>query len=427
MKTILTFLFLGTFTISAQGFISNDTITLTRNQAEAIFLEKNLLLLSEKLNIDKAQAQIIQAKLWPNPTLTINEINLWSNATSEQLPVLWGDFGKTSEIAVGLEQLIITAGKRKKMVAMEKVTAEMSVQYFEDLLRNLKVEFRNNLTELQYLQQQETIYRNQLTAIQKLISSYKNQVTSRNLGKSEYVRLKASELEFVQELSQVQKEINRLQKELKIIMNLPSPNYIKISMEGFVPDIQKMESINLGNAIENALNKRPDIKAVKLETEYSNNRYKYERSLAVPDITLQASYDRGGNIMHNFVGFGLSFDIPFFNRNQGNIKQAKIAIEQSEIAIADKTLRIQSEIINTYSDLITVKKLYENLDPDYEKDLDLLLESHLKNFTLRNISLLEYLDYINAYIENKKIILSFKKDLNIHFEELQFVTAQELN
>lgn len=428
MKRILFTAIFASFWISsqAQNAVAKDTLKISRAEAETIFLKNNLRLLSEKLNIDQAEAQVIQAKLWPNPRLEVGEVNLWSNATSEQLPPISGNWGRTSEITVGLEQLIQTAGKRKKLMAVEKVGVEIAQEYFQDVLRIVKIEFRNNLTQLQYVQAKQEIYQKQLVSIQKLLNAYSNQAKQGNISKSEFIRLKASELEFVKELSDLQKENNQLQKELKTLMNLPSQNFIKIGTENFVPNLSKTENINLAELTSSALENRPDVKVSVLEEKYNNRKYKYELAQRTPDVTLLASYDRGGNIMNNFVGFGFAIDLPFFSRNQGNIKVAKLEIEKSQYLKEEKNNQAQHEVIQAYEDLIVAKKLYDNIDASYENDLDQLLESHLKNFAQRNTSMLEYLDFVEAYLENKTIILDSKKELNEHFEELQFVIGKEL-
>lgn len=425
MKRILFTALLFSFCLSGSAQ-AKDTLFVSRAEAEAIFLKNNLRLLSEKLNIDQAEAQVIQAKLWPNPRLEVGEINLWSNAKSEQLPPISGNWGKTSEVTVGLEQLIYTAHKRKKLMAMEQVGVEIAQEYFQDFLRILKVEFRNNLTQLQYVQEKQNVYKKQLASIQKLLNAYSNQAKQGNISKSEFIRLKASELEFVKQLSDLQKENNQLQKELKTLMNLPTQSYLKISMEQFVPELNKMENINLATLTSTALENRPDVKASVLEEKYNNRKYKYELSQRTPDVTLLASYDRGGNIMNDFVGVGFALDLPFFSRNQGNIKASKIEIQKSQYMKEEKNNQAQNEVVQAYEDLVVAKKLYENIEASYEKDLDLLLESHQKNFALRNTSMLEYLDFVNAYLENKTIILDSKKELNEHFEELQFVVGKEL-
>ncbi|MCY1239383.1 Outer membrane efflux protein [compost metagenome] len=209
-------------------------------------------------------------------------------------------------------------------------------------------------------------------------------------------------------------------------MNLPPQSFLKISMDQFVPDVNKMENINLTALTADALENRPDVKASVLEEKYNNRKYKYELSQRTPDVTLLASYDRGGNIMNDFVGVGFALDLPFFSRNQGNIKASKIEIQKSQYMKEEKNNQAQNEVIQAYEDLVVAKKLYENIEASYEKDLDMLLESHQKNFALRNTSMLEYLDFVNAYLENKTIILDSKKELNEHFEELQFVIGKEL-
>jgi len=428
LKRILFTAIFASFWIStkAQNAVAKDTLTITRVEAETIFLKSNLRLLSEKLNIDQAEAQVIQAKLWPNPRLEVGEINLWSNAKSEQLPPISGNWGRTSEITVGLEQLIYTAGKRKKLTAMEKVGVEIAQEYFQDLLRIVKVEFRNNLTNLQYVQEKQNVYQKQLVSIQKLLNAYSNQAKQGNISKAEFIRLKASELEFVKELSDLQKQNNQLQKELKTLMNLSPQHFLKISKENFVPNLEKTENINLATLSSSVLENRPDVKVSILEEKYNNRKYKYEKAQRTPDVTFLATYDRGGNIMNDFVGFGFAIDLPFFSRNQGNIKSAKIEIQKSQYLKEEKNNQAQNEVIQAYEDLIVAKKLYENIDASYENDLDKLLESHLKNFAQRNTSMLEYLDFVEAYLENKTIILDSKKELNEHFEELQFVIGKEL-
>jgi cobalt-zinc-cadmium efflux system outer membrane protein len=133
---------------------AQDTLKINRAQCETIFLKENLALMAEKLKIPQAEAMVLQAKLWPNPTLTVDQVNLWATPSQtrgqEVVPPLIGSFGKNLEFGVGLEQLVQTAGKRKKLVALEQVSVEKAKQYFEELLRNLKIEFRNLFTRIRF-------------------------------------------------------------------------------------------------------------------------------------------------------------------------------------------------------------------------------------------------------------------------------------
>src|SRR5690606_25313519 len=146
-------------------------------------------------NISQADAILLQAKLWPNPSLTIDEVNLWS--TKKQLanldgtlPPVFGTFAENTQFSVQVEQLIQTARKRKKLMALEQVSLDLTKQQFEELLRNLKFEFRNGLTRLQYLQLYRDIFIQQQLSVQNLLKNYQKQVENNNVSQGEFIRLR---------------------------------------------------------------------------------------------------------------------------------------------------------------------------------------------------------------------------------------------
>lgn len=411
---------------------AEDTLKLSRQQSEAIFLQENLLLIAEKLKIPQAEALVIQAKRWPNPTLEIDEVNLWTS--QKQLNVFGdelqgfngGSFGRNQQLAFSIEQLIHTAGKRKKLIALEQVSVEQSRQYFEELLRNLKTEFRNHLTQMQYLQLSRGIYQNQLISIKQLTQAYQRQVELGNIGRDDFIRLKALELEMAKDINELNTQINASQKKLKLLMRLPSATQLEITEEGYLKDLQKLKTWELEELIAQAKESRPDLKIAQSDQNYYDRLFAYEKARRVSDLTLKVGYDRGGNFMYNFVGFGVAMDLPFFNRNQGNIKSAQIGREYSDILFQQANLEVESEIVLAYQNLQNAVAFVDEIESDYESVLDQLLESYTKNFSDRNISMLEYLDFLDAYLENKRIILEAGKEVNERAEELNYVVGIDL-
>lgn len=411
---------------------AQDTLRLSREQSEVRFLKENLLLMAESLQISQAEAVLLQAKLWPNPSLSVDEVNLW--ATDRQLRVFGeelqgfngGSFGKNQQISLSIEQLVLTAGKRKKLMALEQVTVDKSRQYFEDLLRHLKMEFRGQLTNLQYLQRVRDTYQVQFSSVQQLTQAYKRQVAQGSIPRGEYIRLKALELELAKNISALNEELNEAQKELKLLMRLPASTHLELTDDGYTRDTQQLEALALEHLVSQAKESRPDYKLAGLEQTYFDKLYTYERAQRVPDLTLSGGYDRGGNFMYNFVGFGVAMDLPFFNRNQGHIKAAKIGREQAKLLFQHKDQSIESETVLAYQNLRNALHFYSQIEPDYERSLDELLSSYTRNLTGRNISLLEYLDFMEAYLENKKIILEAGKELNDKAEELNFAVGQDI-
>lgn len=427
LKYITPFILLFPFSIFSQ-----ETLLLSREECETIFLKDNLLLIAEKLQISQAEALVLQAKLWPNPTLEIDEVNLW--ASKKQLDVFGdelqgfndGSFGRNQQLAFSIEQLILTAGKRKKLMALEQVGVDKSKHYFEELLRNLKIEFRNLLTYLQYLQFNKDVYQDQISSLQKMTQSYQKQLMLNNISKGEYIRLKALELEMSNEMNELQEELNQAQKELKLLMRLPSKVKLAIEPDGYLRDIKQFENVSLDSLLETAKEFRPDYKIASLEEDYYRKLHKYERAQRTPDVKLKSGYDRGGNFMYNFIGFGVAIDLPLFDRNQGNIKHAQIGLEHSRVLFEQKELNMENEMVLAYENLRNAIQFFNQIEPDYEVTLDELLISYTRNFTDRNMSLLEYLDFLDAYLENKKIILEAGKKVNKKVEELNYTIGMDL-
>lgn len=408
------------------GLKAQETLRISRQEAETMFLQNNLLLISEKLNIQSQQAEVIQAKTWPNPEFSIREVNLWKNSTVEPSPPFLGNLGRNQQVAFELNQLVQTAGKRKKFVALEEVDVSKAEQYFEDLLRDLKLELRNHLTELQYIQQSVNVHQHLIENITILTNAYQNQMDKGNISKAEYIRLKAQELEINKEILELTRQSNEIQKELKLLLRVNPTIVIEITDDGFVKDPKPYQSFLTEQITESAKENRPDYKLALLEEDYSNRLLAYEKAQRVPDLTFGVNYDRNGSTMLDFVGFGISFDLPIFNRNKGGIKKAQISIENAKVQKEQTALTIENEIFLSYKSLQQAIDFLNKIDTDYEADLDLLLENYTKNFSSRNVSMLEYFDFMDAYLNNKKILLEARKEVNQKVEELNYSLGKDL-
>ena len=408
-----------------------DTLKLSRLQFEEIFLKQNLVLLAERFKIDQAEAMVLQAKLWPNPNVSLTDINLWAtdkqlSYLDEPLPQVFGNAAKNTQFSVQLEQQIITSGKRRKQINLEKVGVNVAEQEFEELLRQLKYDFRNTLTELQYLQLYSKVFFKQRDLIQNLLKAYKKQLESNHISKGDYMRLQTLQFELSREINELTKAKNENEKDLKIFLSLTNQTNLFVLEDDFNPDLQKLQSMEVLNLQANLLEQRPDIKLSDLENELFKSLLIYEKSQVLPDINLNASYDRGGGVWPSFFGFGLSIDLPVFDRNQGAIKYAKLGIENTQLRSDEIRLRAQAEFNQTYKDFLSALAFYETIETDFEQDLDDIFKSYTRNFLNRNISMLHYLDFQDAYLENKKIILESKKEIHLQLETLQYTIGKEI-
>jgi cobalt-zinc-cadmium efflux system outer membrane protein len=404
----------GMILLCKPALAQTGTIYLSTAQAEDLFLRHNLELIAERLEIDLAEAEIMQARLWPNPTLMIEEAEVFSSTPRMS----------DRQFAIGIEQVITTGGKRRKLVEMEHVTREIAAQHFEDLLRSLKVELRNACAEMLFLQEFRKVLERQQASLDALIANYRNQVAQGNVSRSELFRLQAELLDIRAEINELQREMNEQQRELKILLNIPTLALIVLTPTD--TGTISPEELSHGSLFDLAEASRPDLKEAMLQREFFERSLRYERAQRIPDLAISAMFDRAGGVKDDYVGFGVSMDLPVFDRNQGNIRAAQVSIRQSQALIEHKRLEVRSEVSHAMQNYTLAYNFNRQIADDFLSEIDGMLESYIRNFTNRNIGIVEFLDFFEAYKESRRTILEAQKDVKISFEELQYAVGTEI-
>jgi len=387
-------------------------ITLTPSQIEAMFLKQNLQLIAERMNVDIADAAVAQAKLWDNPEISVNQLNFWKS-------------GENKEYSVELSQLFLTANKRRKLVNRERVSKEMAVQDFEDVLRGLKLELRKVIYETEYLQTYQKTVAKEQEILEQLIAAYRKQAAQGNIARTELLRLQSSLLELENEANEVQTSLNEQLRILKSLLNIEPSASIIIEKDNFSG--RSPENLSFGSLWEMAQASRPDVKRQQLETLYHEKSLAYEKSMRVPDVTVSANYDRYGGVWPDFFGLGISMELPFFNRNQGNIRAARINIDRSKYLYQKQLNTAQNEIAESFDNYTRAYRFYEKISRnELLSELDDMLDVYTKNFLNKNIGMLEFLDFMSAYKNNKQTVLQSDKNLRTTFEDLQYMVGAEI-
>lgn len=111
---------------------------------------------------------------------------------------------------------------------------------------------------------------------------------------------------------------------------IPSQSYLVISDSFMMPEKQLSE-VELTQWMEKAKENRPDILILKNKEKHAAKNLEIQNAMKTPDLAVSLGYDRGGNIMKDFIGLGVSFDLPIFDRNKGNIQEARLEIEKLKL------------------------------------------------------------------------------------------------
>ncbi|MDP4201619.1 MAG: TolC family protein [Bacteroidota bacterium] len=405
----------------AQGITSlqTDTITMRLDSAENIFVRKNFTLLAQRYNIDAQKALVLQAKLFPNPTFSFGT-PLYQTATHKYFPM-----GKEGEISMGLSQVILLANKHNKQLKIAQSNAELSEYQFYDLLRTLKHTLRSDFFNIHYLMQSAKVYQTEIDGLQRMADAFDRQKGKGYVSEKEVVRIKAQLYSLQSEYNDLQQQIEGLESEMRLLLQTPSVVV--------VPDVNEQSITNLNaqqypiaKLIDTAYTQRPDLKIAGLNTKISTLNLQLQKAMAVPDVTLQMNYDQQGSYINNLASVGFSIDLPFLNRNQGNIKSVRAAVKQNEAGYLAAKAGVDEQIFNALQRAMENSELLQKRDPSFDRDFDRLSDEVLKNYRSRNMSMLDFLDFYDSYKENKVQTESLKFNRLRAFEDLNFYTGTDL-
>ena len=386
-------------------------IRLSSDQIEAMFLKQNLALIAERMNVSIADAAIAEATVWDNPELSVGDINFWKRRGTDEYG---GAVASPKQFSLELSQMVSLSARRIKLAEVEKIDKEITVRQFEELLRSLKMELHISIAELVYLQNLLKVIESRQTLLEKVVAGYRAQYQTGNVTGNELLRLQTA-------LFAVNGEMN-----IKNLLAL-EPSVVVIVAEEQV-DFPSPLTLDPAMLMETALASRPDLAAAVLRAEYHRKDIVYQKALAIPDISLGVKYDRAGGVWDNFFGVGIGVQLPVFNRNKGAIRRARFRLKQNEILVLQEQNNIRNEIIECLENYKAVYSFLEEngVNRSIQSEMDKMPDVYTKNLLMKNISMVEYMDFMDSYHASKEVLLRSRKELRLQFERLQFAIGQTI-
>lgn len=395
LATVCMLLFAGIFAKAQTGVpgIQADTLHLTLDRAENMFLHNNYQLLAQRYNIDAVKAQEIQAGLFPNPNVSLTTA-VYNSKTKGVFP-----FGNNGEITGQVNQLIYLAGKRNKQISIAKADSKLAEYQFYDLARTLKYTLRTDFYNIYYLQASAKLYNQEIASLQLVVNAFNEQQGKGYISEKEVVRIKAQLYSLQSEYNDLINQINDAQSELRLILQT-SKVYLAPQVDNAIAGAQNPLDYPLSTLVDTAYKNRTDLLVARQNTEISKLNYNYQKALATPDLTLSAGYDQQGSYIKNYNFIGASIDLPFFNRNQGNIKSAKANIDLNNALQKGTEASVEEQVYRSLQKAIDNDKLYRQIDPAFAASFERLMQQVLINYQKRNITLLDFLDFYDSYKQN---------------------------
>jgi cobalt-zinc-cadmium efflux system outer membrane protein len=424
MKPSLCLLFCFFLLISHVLFAQKDTLQISLDNAEKIFIEKNYQLLAQKYNIKIAEAGIRQAGLWANPNLFLQS-NFYNPQTGKFFQygvntpedIAASQYNKGG-MSVQLQQLIYLAGKRSKLVKLAESDRNLQQLAFEDLLRTLKFQLYSTYASLHFDLQSYSLLKQEADRQQDLVKAFQILLGQGGASQYEVTRLEAEWQSLQTDLVSLSSRIAEEEASLRILLQLKENTFLKTTqppvLAGVLPDLK--------TALDTAAINRPDYKIANESLENANRSLTVEKARQTPDLMAGFLFDRYGNSFNNYTGLNVAMDLPVFNRNQGKVAAAKIQVENAKKGIENQQLMVQNEVMQAYEKLQNVYKQNAAISADYQTSLQNISIEATRNYNRKIINLLDYLDKIKTYKQAQLNLINLRNNLFQTQQYFNYVT-----
>jgi cobalt-zinc-cadmium efflux system outer membrane protein len=134
------------------------------------------------------------------------------------------------------------------------------------------------------------------------------------------------------------KQINDLQTELKTLLATKETTFVAPIIND-VPD--KNVTLDVPALIEQAKANRADYLGNQYQLASATHNLSLQKAMAAPDVTVGVAYDKNSSYAQNYYGLQIGLPLPFFNRNQGNIKSAKYNMMSQESTVKDNEMHLK--------------------------------------------------------------------------------------
>ncbi len=391
-----------------------DTFQLSLPEAEKIFIQNNLLLLTSKYDVDVAKLEVLDSKLWYNPEVSYSQE--FYNHDSKKY------FLSKDQVDVQVSQLISIAGKHTNTVKLARLNNEKAEWQFKEILRGLKFELWSRYSALSSAQQKQRLFDYEVEKLRALMQGEQQKLALGAISKNDVLRLQTEINDLVNDALLNYDELESAEQDLNVLLNLDEPTFI----------VTKDNSTSaasvpvLASLIETAEKNRPDLQLLETDISYLKQNIKLQRSLAVPDLQFTGEYDKASSFTRNYTGIGVALPLPIFNRNQHQIGIAKTLLDQSLMNDSMQENVVRNEVTNAYFSFQKVNDSFKSNNGDFENSLNEMNQYALENYSKHNINLIDFLDQVRTYTQSKLKIIDLKEQLNIAKHTINFVTSSQI-
>jgi len=314
---------------------------LDRDAALRIALEQNPRINAAFARIDGAEGAQLQASLIPNPAAML-EIENFGGEDEQQ-----GFDG--AEATLGIEQEIEIGGKRQKRTEVADYQTKIAQE--QAVAETLSV-----LAETDYAFMRMAIAQERLDLAEKRLSladqtheAVKKRVSAAEASDIQHTKADIEQSAAKLEKNKAESELAEARSVLAALLAMPMNVEIDAVLETLpsLPDRQ---------ALLDALKDTPQARTALFAKMQADSQFDLARAYALPNPTFGLGVKRFNENDSTALVAGVSFPLPVFNRNQGEIKKAKAGIVEAHATARQQKINLRQSAVAAWEKLAAAHK-----------------------------------------------------------------------
>jgi outer membrane protein, heavy metal efflux system len=318
-------------------------VKITLDDAIQLALKHNHNLLAAQTTIGQDEALETQANLRPNPSIFAD----W-----EYLPLFtpssWSGsyLENETEADLGLSYLFERGKKRQHRLQAAKDVTAQARSLVADNERTLTFNVASEFFNVQLAESTLELATKDVESFRKTVDISEFQWKSGGMSEGDFLMIK---LQLLQYESDYQAAILAKDQGLDDLRNMLGYNSVPADYDVAGPFDYEPVSAKLEDLQMKALQSRPDLRAAQQGVTASTSQWELQKADGKVDVTGQANYSHVNSI--NTATVYVSVPLPIFNRNQGNIAQARYAITQTQEQERASSDQVMTDVHDAYAGL----------------------------------------------------------------------------
>lgn len=383
-KIVFLFLLFGANSFSQDVYTLKDALSYGKKHSPT--------LVSEQLEIEISKSDLISAKLRPNFNFNFESIQIIDS--KEYAPgTRWGN-SQNRETLWELSKPIQWFGQRKNQIGLAQESVKMEEQNYSDIEREILFEIAEKWVEVWTLQMQQELLETAKVNSDSL--KYLNQKKFENevITHTDYLRIELMSKQFDMQYKKSKLLTEKSQIELGHLLGKAN----KIQAEGDLDFVVGLV-INDDSIFSNATDYRADFQKLKTIETWSERNIKTQKSFAYPQPEIGVVWNHQTAVP--FLGLSFSIDLPFFDRNQGEIKKSHIINEQVQHELHFTKNKIDSEVNIARSNYYLNKQNFEDYQPLLEQS-EIILKNVRTAYLKGGTTVVDYLEAQRSWLETQE-------------------------